>query len=81
MDFIRGQRVRLASGVERPESEHGEVDEGVVDGRTPFGDVLVSLPGIGGELFHPAELIPTRRAGPGRLAALLRVEWFRLVCR
>ena len=59
-----GTAVRLASGVERPENEHGEVDEGVVDGQTPFGDVLVSLPGVGGELFHPTELIPLGEPDP-----------------
>lgn len=64
MEYIRGQRVRLAPGVEPPENKHGKVYEGVVDGQTPYGDIAVYFVGVGGQFFHPDELIPIGEPDP-----------------
>lgn len=58
MELVPGQRVKLAPGVERPENEHGEVDEGIVLGSTAYGDVMVSFEGASVSFYDPEDLIP-----------------------
>ena len=58
MELVPGQRVKLVPGVERPENEHGEVDEGIVIGSTAYDDVMVSFEGASVSFYDPEDLIP-----------------------